>query len=109
MRSRVSRAREQVQLRQADSSDLCLQRVHVGATLVSTSQLWGKASNAGRGENCLCYKGPFVEGSWCTAQWYLPLFLFRSHNGHMLYPDAGKDGGQEEKGAKEDEMVGWYH
>ena len=51
VRLRVSRAREQVQLRQADSSDLCLQRVHVGATLVSTSRLWGKASNAGRGEN----------------------------------------------------------
>ena len=24
-------------------------------------------------------------------------------------PDAGKDGGQEEKGATEDEMIGWYH
>ena len=24
-------------------------------------------------------------------------------------PDAGKDGGQEEKGAAEDEMVGWRH
>ena len=24
-------------------------------------------------------------------------------------PDAGKDGGQEEKGMTEDEMVGWYH
>ena len=24
-------------------------------------------------------------------------------------PDAGKDWGQEEKGAVEDEMVGWYH
>ena len=24
-------------------------------------------------------------------------------------PDAGKDGGQEEKGAAEDEMVRWYH
>ena len=24
-------------------------------------------------------------------------------------PDAGKDRGQEEKGATEDEMVGWYH
>ena len=23
--------------------------------------------------------------------------------------DAGKDGGQEEKGTTEDEMVGWYH
>ena len=23
-------------------------------------------------------------------------------------PDAGKDGGQEEKGSKEDEMVGWH-
>ena len=23
--------------------------------------------------------------------------------------DAGKDGGQEEKGATEDEMVGWHH
>ena len=25
------------------------------------------------------------------------------------YPNAGKDWGQEEKGAAEDEMVGWYH
>ena len=24
-------------------------------------------------------------------------------------PAAGKDGGQEEKGATEDEMVGWHH
>ena len=24
-------------------------------------------------------------------------------------PDTGKDGGQEEKGATEDEMVGWHH
>ena len=24
-------------------------------------------------------------------------------------PDAGEDGGQEEKGATEDEMVGWHH
>ena len=24
-------------------------------------------------------------------------------------PDAGKDGGQEEKEATEDEMVGWHH
>ena len=24
-------------------------------------------------------------------------------------PDAGKDGEQEEKGATEDEMVGWHH
>ena len=25
------------------------------------------------------------------------------------YPDAGKDWGQKEKGATEDEMVGWHH
>ena len=25
------------------------------------------------------------------------------------YPDAGKDGGQEEKGMTEDEMAGWHH
>ena len=24
-------------------------------------------------------------------------------------PDAGKDGGQEEKGATEDDMVRWHH
>jgi len=24
-------------------------------------------------------------------------------------PNAGKDGGQEEKGTTEDEMVGWHH
>ena len=24
-------------------------------------------------------------------------------------PDAGRDGGQEEKGTTEDEMVGWHH
>ena len=24
-------------------------------------------------------------------------------------PEAGKDGGQEEKGITEDEMVGWHH
>ena len=25
------------------------------------------------------------------------------------YPDAGRDWGQEEKGATEDEMAGWHH
>ena len=25
------------------------------------------------------------------------------------YPDAGKDGRQEEKGTTEDEVVGWHH
>ena len=29
--------------------------------------------------------------------------------GQIQDPDAGKDGGQEEKGTTEDEMVGWYH
>ena len=28
---------------------------------------------------------------------------------NSLDPDAGKDWGQEEKGATEDEMVGWHH
>ena len=28
---------------------------------------------------------------------------------HWKSPDAGKDWGQEEKGATEDEMVGWHH
>ena len=27
----------------------------------------------------------------------------------MKNPDAGKDGGQEEKGMTEDEVVGWHH
>ena len=26
-----------------------------------------------------------------------------------LFPDAGKDWGQEEKGTAEDEMGGWHH
>ena len=26
-----------------------------------------------------------------------------------IYPDAGKDLGQEEKGATEDKMIGWHH
>ena len=28
---------------------------------------------------------------------------------YLKDPDAGKDWGQEEKGATEDEMVGWHH
>ena len=28
---------------------------------------------------------------------------------NILYPDAGKDWGQEEKGMTEDETVGWHH
>ena len=26
-----------------------------------------------------------------------------------IFPDSGKDGGQEEKGAAEDEIIGWHH
>ena len=35
-----------------------------------------------------------------TMLWVL--FIFKA-------PDAGNNGGQEEKGATEDEMVGWHH
>ena len=35
-----------------------------------------------------------------TILWVL--FIFKA-------PDAGNNGGQEEKGATEDEMVGWHH
>ena len=42
--------------------------------------------------------------------WSINLLLF----GHLMWligknHDAGKDWGQEEKGATEDEMVGWHH
>ena len=46
----------------------------------------------------------------------LMLELKLQYFGHLIQgtdslkkTDAGKDWGQEEKGAKEDEMVGWYH
>ena len=35
--------------------------------------------------------------------------LMRRSDSLEKNPDAGKDGGQEEKGATEDEMVGWHH
>ena len=36
-----------------------------------------------------------------------PLHVKSQFTGKDL--DAGKDGGQEEKGATEDKMVGWHH
>ena len=37
-------------------------------------------------------------------------FLLRMRTADIgIDPDAGKDWGQEEKGATEDEMVGWLH
>ena len=45
----------------------------------------------------------------------LMLQLKLQYFGHLMQridskdPDAGKDGGQEEKGMTEDEMVGWHH
>ena len=44
----------------------------------------------------------------------LMLKLKLQYFGHLMQligkdPDAGKDGGQEEKGRTEDEMVGWHH
>ena len=40
-----------------------------------------------------------------------PIFLPPDANSWLIGkdPDAGKDWGQEEKGATEDEMVGWHH
>ena len=44
------------------------------------------------------------------------LKLKLQYSGHLMWtwltrqdPDAGKNWGQEEKGAVEDEMVGWHH
>ena len=46
------------------------------------------------------------------------LKLKLQYSGHLMRradsfigkdPDAGKEGGQEKKGATEDEMVGWHH
>ena len=41
----------------------------------------------------------------------LMLKLKLKYFGHLMWraPNAGKDWGQEEKGATEDEMVGWHH
>ena len=46
----------------------------------------------------------------------LMLKLILQYFGHLMRradsqkdPDARKDGGQEDKGTTEDEMVGWYH
>ena len=47
----------------------------------------------------------------------LMLKLKRQYFGHLVRridslgkdPDAGKDGGQEEKGTTEEEMAGWHH
>ena len=45
----------------------------------------------------------------------LMLKLKLQYFGHLMLrligkdPDAGKDGGQEEKGTTEDEMAGWHH
>ena len=36
-------------------------------------------------------------------------YLMQRPNSLEKDPDAGKDGGQEEKGMTEDEMVGWHH
>ena len=38
---------------------------------------------------------------------YFGYLMRKAHSGKD--PDAGKDRGQEEKGMKEDEMVGWHH
>ena len=32
-----------------------------------------------------------------------------THWKRLIFPDAGKNSGQEEKGVTEDEMVGWHH
>ena len=40
---------------------------------------------------------------------YCGHLMQRAASFEMSQPDAGKDGGQEEKGTTEDEMVGWHH
>ena len=46
---------------------------------------------------------------WNVLCWYIGKRLEKFNKVHLLDPDAGKDFGQEEKGATEDEMVGWHH
>ena len=49
------------------------------------------------------------------TKWYRYIFNYYSPRQHVKswftgkYPDAGKDWGQEENEAIEDEMVGWHH
>ena len=44
---------------------------------------------------------------WCWSS--NTLATWSKESTHWKDPDAGKDGGQEEKGMTEDEMVGWHH
>ena len=46
---------------------------------------------------------------WCWS--WKPILCPRNVKIWLIWkdPDAGKDWGQEEKGATEDEMVGWHH
>ena len=54
---------------------------------------------------------PWVFTEMTDAEVEAPI-LWPPHDKNRLTgkdPDAGKDWGQEEKGATEDEMVGWHH
>ena len=56
--------------------------------------------------------GCCVDSTWQCDRLTLSLIALRTliiTYGSVKHPDAGKDGRQEEKGATEDEMVGWHH
>ena len=38
-----------------------------------------------------------------------PACIIKNHLLYLRPADAGRDGGQEEKGTTEDEMAGWHH
>ena len=61
-----------------------------------------------------CRNGLSSEIIWCFTLWWNSYYLTGECSPNFFDligkdPDAGKAWGQEEKGATEDEMVGWHH
>ena len=109
----------------------CKELTHLGGTLM-LGRVKGRRHGDDRG-----WDGWMASLTWCTWVWVnsgswwwmgrpgVLQFMGLQRVGHAWVielnwtymksqligkdPDAGKDWGQEEKGATEDEMVGWHH
>ena len=62
-----------------------------------------------RRSNQLILKKEYSLKDWCWSWSSSPLATWCQEPTHWKDPDAGKDWGQGEKGATDNEMVGWRH
>ena len=97
-------AKQETQFQSLSQEDLLEKEMAIHSSIVTWEFPWSE--EAGR-----LWNQPWIDIGRADDETEEPIFWPPDVENWLIgkHPDEGKDWGQEEKGAADDEMVGWHH